>query len=84
MIKSGTMGWAGPVARMRKLRHKYKILVEKPGLKRPLGKPKRRWEDNAKMGLGKIGLECANWIHLVQDRDRRRAVVNTVMNLAIP
>ena len=55
-----------------------------PEGKRPLGKPRRRWEDNIKMGLQKVGFGGVDCIELVQDRGRWRAVVNTVMNLRVP
>ena len=53
----------------------------KPEGKRPLGRPRRRWEDNIKMDLQEVGCEGMNWIELVEDRDRCRTVVNAVMNL---
>jgi hypothetical protein len=62
----------------------YRVLVGKPEDKRPLGRPKRRWEDNIKMGLGEIGIDGTNWIQLAQDRVQWRAFVNTVMNLGFP
>jgi hypothetical protein len=58
--------------------------VGKPDGKRPLGRPRRRWVDNIKMDLRKIGWDGTNWIDLIQDRDQRRAPVNTVMNLRVP
>jgi hypothetical protein len=69
---------------MLEMRNAYKILVRKLGGKRTLGRPRRRWEDNTEMGLGEIRLKGVDWIHLVRDRDRWRAVVNTVMNLRVP
>jgi hypothetical protein len=62
----------------------YKICVGKPERKRPLGKPGRRWKDNIKIDLREIGLKDVDWIHLVQDRDWWRALVNTEMNLRVP
>ena len=59
------------------------ILVGKPEGKRPLGRPRRRWEDNIKMDLQEVG-EGGDWMELAQDRDRWRALVNTVMNLRVP
>jgi hypothetical protein len=59
-------------------------LVGKPEGKRPLGRPRRKWEDNIKMNLREIGFEGVNWIHLPQERDRWLALVNTVMNLLVP
>ena len=52
--------------------------------KRPLGRPRRRWEDNIKMDLQEVGCECVDWIELAQDRDKWRALVNAVMNLRVP
>jgi hypothetical protein len=65
-------------------RDAYKILVGKPERKRPLGRPGREWEDNIRMNLREIEWEGVNRIHLVQDRDQRWALVNTVMNLLVP
>jgi hypothetical protein len=62
----------------------YKVLVGKPEGKRPLGRPKRRWEDNIKMGLQKVGSGRMDWIELAQDRDKWRALVNVVINLRVP
>jgi hypothetical protein len=61
----------------------YRILVGKPEGKRPLGKPKRKWEDNIKMGLQEVGCGGMSWIDLVQDRDRLWVLVNAIMNLRI-
>jgi hypothetical protein len=60
-----------------------KVLVGKPEGKRPLGRPRRRWEDGISMDLRKIGLGDVDWIRLAQDRDRWRAVVSAVMNLRV-
>ena len=62
----------------------YRVLVGKPGGKRPLGRPRLRWEDNIKMDLQEVGCGGMEWIDLAQDRDRWRAVVNAVMNLRVP
>jgi hypothetical protein len=62
----------------------YKIWVGKPERMRPLGRPRRRLEDNIRMDLWEIWWEVADWIHLTVDRDHWRAVVNTVMNLRFP
>jgi hypothetical protein len=62
-------------------RNVYKVLVGKPEGKRPLGRPRRRWEDGSRMDLREIGLGGVDWIRLSQDRDRWRAVVSAVMNL---
>jgi hypothetical protein len=58
--------------------------VERLEGRRPLGRPRRRWEDNIKMDLQEVGWVGMNWIQLAQDRDRWRALVNAVMNLRIP
>jgi hypothetical protein len=62
----------------------YRVLVGKPEGKRPLGRPRRRWEDNIKMDLQEVGLGGMEWIELAQDRDRWRALVSTVMNFRVP
>jgi len=62
----------------------YRVLVRKTEGKRPLGRHRRRWEDNIKMDVQEAGCGGMNWIELVQDRDRWRALVNAVMNLRVP
>jgi hypothetical protein len=84
MIKSRKMRWAGHVARMGEKRNVYRLLVGKPGGKRPLERPRSRWIDNIKMGLLEIGVSVVDWIGLAQDRYRWRALVNLVMNLRVP
>jgi hypothetical protein len=69
---------------MGKKRNAYRILVGKPEGKRPLGRHRRRWEDNIRMDLEEIGWEVVDWVDLAQDRDQWRALVNTVMNLRVP
>jgi hypothetical protein len=59
-------------------------IVGKPEGKRPLGRPRRRWEENIKTDLREIGWDGMDWIDLAQDRDQSRALVNTVMNLRVP
>jgi hypothetical protein len=78
------MRWARYVARMGEGRGVYRVLVGRPECKRPLVRPRRRWEDNIKMDLGEIGIDEANWIRLAQNRAQWRAFVNTVMNLRVP
>jgi hypothetical protein len=68
VIKSRRMRWTGHVARMGKERDVYRVLVGRHEVKRPLGRPRRRWEDNIKMGLREIGIDEANWIRLAQGR----------------
>jgi hypothetical protein len=84
VVTSRRMRWAGHVARMGERRSVYRILVWSPEGKRPLGKLRRRWEDNIKMNLRKIEIDGANWIRLAQDRVQWRAFMNTVMNLRVP
>jgi hypothetical protein len=62
----------------------YRVLVGKLEGKRPLGRPRCRWEDNIKIDLREIGIDVANWICLAQDRVQWRVFVNTVMNLWVP
>jgi len=69
---------------MGKRKGAYRILVGKPEGKRPLGKPRRRWEDNIKVDLQKVGCGGMDWIELDQDKDRWQALVSTVMNLRVP
>jgi hypothetical protein len=69
---------------MGKRRGAYRVLVGKPEGRRPLGRPRRRWESYIKMDLREVRRAGTDWIHLAQDRDRWRAVVNAVMNLRVP
>jgi hypothetical protein len=62
----------------------YRVLVGRPEGKRPLLRPRRRWEDSIKMDLREMGIDGANWIRLAQDRVQWRAFVNTVTNLWVP
>jgi hypothetical protein len=66
------------------VRGAYNILVGRPEGRRPLGRPRRRWEDNNTMDLGEIGFGDVDWINLAEDGDRWRALVNTVMSLRVP
>ena len=84
MIKSRRMRWARHVVRMGDRRGVYRVLVGKSDGKRPLGRPRRRWEDNIKMDLQGVGCGDMDWMELAQDRDRWRALVSTAMNLRVP
>jgi hypothetical protein len=84
VIKSRRMRWAEHVTRRGEGRGAYRVFVGRPEGKRPLGRPRRRWEGNIKMDLEEIGIDGANWIRLAQDRVQWRAFVNTVMNLRVP
>ena len=84
VVKSRRMRSAEHVARMEEGRGVHKVLVGKPEGKRPLGRPRRTWEDNIKMGLQEVGRGCGDWMGLAQDRDRWRALVSTVMNFRVP
>ena len=72
------------MARMAEGRVVHKVLVGKPEGKRPLGRPRLRWEDNIKMDLEEVGKGCGDWMELAKDRDGWRALVSTVMNLRVP
>jgi hypothetical protein len=69
---------------MGEMRGVYRVLVGKREEKRPLGRPRRRWEENIKMNIQELVCGVMDWIELAQDRDRWRAVVNAVMNLWVP
>ena len=84
MIKSKRMRWAGHVACMGEGRGVCRVLVGKPEGKRPLGRPRRRWDDNIKMDIQEVGCGGMEWIELAQDRDRWQAIVTAVMNLQVP
>jgi hypothetical protein len=84
IIKSKRMRWAGHVARIGEKRNAYRLLVGKPEGKRPLGRPRRRWMDNIRMDLGEVGWGDVDWIGRAQDRNRWRALVNSVLNLWVP
>ena len=84
VINSRRIRWAGRVARMGEGRGVYRVLVGKSEGKRPLGRPRRRWEDNIKTDLQPVGRGEMDWIELAQDRERWRALVNAVMNLRVP
>jgi hypothetical protein len=78
------MRWAGHVARIGEDRGVYRVLVGKPMGKRPLGRPRRRWEDNIKMDLQEVGGVRVDWMELAQDRDKWRALVGRVRNFRVP
>jgi hypothetical protein len=82
--KSRRMRWAGHVALMGEKRDVHRFLVGKPERKRPLGRPRRRWEDNIKRDLQEVGGCCADWIERAQDRDSIWALVSAVMNFRFP
>ena len=75
---------AGHVASVGDRRDVYRVLVGKPEGRSPLGRPRRRWEDNIKMDLQEVGYGGLDWMELAQDRDRWRALVSTVMNFQVP
>jgi hypothetical protein len=79
--KSRRVRWVGHVACMGGMRNAYKILVRKSEEKRPFGRTRCRWKDNIRMDLREIGWKGLEWMHLAQDGDQWRAVVNVVMNL---
>jgi len=70
VIKSRRLRWAGHIARMGERRDVCRVLVGKPERKRPLGSPRRKWEDNIKIDLQEVGCGGMDWIDLAQDRDR--------------
>jgi hypothetical protein len=84
IIKLRRMRLAGHVARMGEKRNTYRLLVGKQEGKRPLGRPRRMWVDNIMMGLGEVGWGDVDWIGLAKDRNRWRALVNSVSNLRVP
>jgi hypothetical protein len=84
MMKSKRMRWAGHVARMGDKINAYRILAGKPEGNTPLRRHGRNWEDNIRKDFGEIGWGGMYWIHLAQDRDQWRALVNTVMKFRVP
>ena len=83
-LKSRRLRLAGHVARMGQFRNAYRVLVGKPESKRPLGRPRHRWDDNIKMDLREVGCDPRDCIALAEDRDQWRAYVRAVMNLRVP
>ena len=83
VVKSKRIRWAGHVARMGEDRGVHRVLVRKPEGKRPLGRPRRRWEDNIKMDFQEVGGGRGDWMELAQNRDGWRALV-TVRNFRVP
>ena len=83
VVKSRKMRWAGHVVCMGEGRVVQRVLMGKPEGRRPLGRPRHRWEDNIKMDLQEVG-GTGDWMELARDRDRWRAIVNMVMNLWVP
>jgi hypothetical protein len=84
MIKARRMRWAGHVARMGEKRNTHRLLVGKPEGMRPLGRPRCRKLDNIRMDLVEVGWGDVDWIGLTQDKDRWKALVNSVLNLRVP
>jgi hypothetical protein len=84
VVKSRRMRWAGHVARMGEERGVHSVLVWETEGKRTLGRPRRRWQDNIKMDVQKVGGGRGDWRELAQDRDEWRALVSTVKNLRVP
>ncbi|KAJ4435329.1 hypothetical protein ANN_17939 [Periplaneta americana] len=81
--KSRRLRWTGHVARRGESRNGYRVLVGRPERKRPLGRPRRRWEDNIKLDLREVGYDDREWINLAQDRGQWRAYVRAAMNLQV-
>ena len=83
-LKCRRLRWAGHVARMEEGRSAFKILTGKPTGKIPLGRPRRRWEDNIRMDLEEIVIYAGNWVDSGQDRNYWRALVIAALNLRVP
>ena len=83
VVKSRRMRWAGHMSRMGEDRGVHRVLVGKPEGNRPLGRPRRRWEDNIKMDLQEVGGGRGDWMELAQDRDGWRALLGTVRNFRV-
>jgi predicted small integral membrane protein len=83
-MKARRMKWAGHLARMGDKRNVYRLLVGNPEGRRPVGRPRLRRLDNIRMDLVEVGWSDVDWIGLAQERDRWRALVNSVLNLRVP
>jgi hypothetical protein len=83
-MKARRMRWVGHVARMGEKRNVYRLFVGKPEGRRPLGRPKLRWLDSIRMDIVEVGWGEVDWVGLAQDRDRWRALVNSILNLRVP
>jgi hypothetical protein len=84
VVKSRRMRWTGHVVRMGEERGVHRVLVGRPEGKRPLGRPRLRWEENIKMDLQEVGGGRGDWMELAQDRDGWRALVSTVRDFRVP
>jgi hypothetical protein len=84
IIKLRRMRWVGHVARMGEKRNTYRLLVGKPEGRRPLERPRCRWVNNVRVDLLEVGWGDVDWIGLAKDRNRWRALVNSVLNLQVP
>jgi hypothetical protein len=84
IIKSTRTRWADHVSRIGETRNVDRLLVGNPEAKSPLGRPRHRWVDNIRMDLEEVGWGNVDWIGLAKDRNRWRALVNSVLNLRVP
>ena len=84
VIQFRRLRWTGHVARIEESRSPFNILTGKPTGKRPLGRPRRKWEDNIRMDLEEIGINAGNWVDSAQDRNYWRVLVNAALNFRVP
>jgi hypothetical protein len=84
VIKCTILRWIGHAARLEKGRTAFKILTGTPAGKKPLGRPRRRWEDNIRLYFKEMGINTSNWVDSTQDRDYWRDLVNAALNLRVP
>ena len=84
MVESRRLRWASHVARMKEGRSAFKMLTCTPSGKRPLGRPRRKWEDNIRMNLKEIGINTRNWVDAAQDRHYWKVLVDAILNLWVP